>query len=280
MKRKKTQFLYLLLILIISLVGIILFQKRLIVFAAKINNAEPVAIQQPTIFVPGTNGTVERFNGLFKQLTDEQKAILKLTVKTDGTILTKGKLTSTNEHPLVVVAFEDSSNDTLSLQGKWFQLALNYLQKHYLFDSYNYVGHSNGGLVVTSYLENFRRSQDPTLNKLITIATPFNDTADEYNTFETTFTEVKKKSPLLSENLDKKENIPAAIQVLAIAGEADSTVPVTSAFSSRFIYQKQAAAYQELLIQGEDTSHSELVENKLVIQAIQQNLWSIRAKSS
>jgi uncharacterized alpha/beta hydrolase family protein len=273
MKRMKVEILQILLTIAISIIGLFLFQKSLLVFAAKINEAELISIHQPTIFVPGTNGTTERFNGLFKQLSDEQTEILKLTVQTDGTISVKGQLTGISEHPLIVVAFADSSDETLPRQGSWFQLALNYLQKYYLFDSYNYVGHSNGGLVITSYLENFRQNQDPVLNKLITIATPFNDTSQKYNTLETTFTEVKKASPLLKKSLQSKENIPSAIQVLAIAGEADSTVPLMSAFSSRFIYQKQVAAYRELLIRGTETSHSKLVENKQVIQAIRENLW-------
>ncbi|MFK4566847.1 alpha/beta hydrolase [Enterococcus sp. UD-01] len=273
MKRMKVEILQILLTVAISIIGLFLFQKSLTVFAVKTNETEPISIQQPTIFVPGTNGTAERFNGLFKQLTDEQTDILKLTVQTDGTISVKGQLTSISEHPLIVVAFADSSDETLPLQGSWFQLALNYLQKYYLFDSYNYVGHSNGGLVITSYLENFRQSQDPALNKLVTIATPFNDTSQKYNTLKTTFTKVKKESLLLKENLQNKANIPSTIQVLAIAGENDSTVPIMSAFSSRFIYQKQTAAYQELLIQGKETSHSELVENEQVIQAIRENLW-------
>ncbi|MBO0440509.1 alpha/beta hydrolase [Candidatus Enterococcus ikei] len=256
----------------------LLFQKSLTAFAEKfVQNSEPVEIQAPTILVPGTNGTVNRFNGLIKSL-DPQADVLKVTVATDGTVSSKGKLTSSTKHPMIVIAFKDSSNSTLPVQGKWYQLALSYIQEKYSFETYNYLGHSNGGLVITSYLEEFQQATDPKLAKLITLGTPYNDTPEKYNEAVTSFTQLKETSDLLKGYLKNLENIPNTIEMLNIAGEvddtaSDNTVPVQSVYSGRYIYQDQVAEYQEVLIQGENASHSELVENQKVVQLLKDFFW-------
>ncbi|MEI5993208.1 alpha/beta hydrolase [Candidatus Enterococcus mansonii] len=256
----------------------LLFQKSLTAFAEKFTSTnEPVEIHTPTIFVPGTNGTVNRFNGLIKEL-DSKADILKVIVATDETVFSKGKIRSETKHPVIVIAFEDSSNKTLPIQGKWYQLALSYIQKKYSFETYNYFGHSNGGLVITSYLEEFQQAADPSLSKLITLGTPYNDTSKKYNEAVTSFARVKETSELLKGYLKNQENIPNTIEMLNIAGEvaetaSDNTVPVQSVFSGRYIYQNNITNYQERLIQGEDTSHSELVENKEVINSIKEFFW-------
>ncbi|MBO0423973.1 alpha/beta hydrolase [Enterococcus plantarum] len=268
---------------ILLIVGVILmlfllFQKSLTAFAEKFTStSDLVAIQTPTIFVPGTNGTVNRFNGLIKAL-DSKADVLKVTVATDGTVSSKGKLTSTAENPIIVIAFEDSSDETLPVQGKWYQLALHYIQEKYSFETYNYLGHSNGGLVITSYLEEFQQTGDPELAKLITLGTPYNDTSKKYNEAVTSFTQLKETSDLLKGYLTNLENIPDTIEMLNIAGEvddtaSDNTVPVQSVFSGRYIYQDQVAEYQEVLIEGENTSHSELVENQKVVQLLKDFFW-------
>lgn len=274
-KRRVTK---ILLIVGVILVFFLLFQKSLTAFAEKFTpTSEPVAIQTPTIFVPGTNGTVNRFNGLINTL-DSKADVLKVTVDTDGTVSSKGKLTSTTEHPIIVIAFKDSSDKTLPVQGKWYQLALRYIQEKYSFETYNYLGHSNGGLVITSYLEEFQQPDDPKLAKLITLGTPYNDTKKKYNEAVTSFTKLKETSNLLEGYLTNLENIPDTIEMLNIAGEvddtaSDNTVPVQSVFSGRYIYQDQVANYQEVLIQGDKTSHSELVENQKVIQLLKDFFW-------
>ncbi|WP_348922202.1 alpha/beta hydrolase [Enterococcus rotai] len=267
-----------LLIVGVVLMFFLLFQKGLTAFADKFSsNSAPLEIQTPTIFVPGTNGTVNRFNGLIKKL-DSKADVLKVTVATDGTVTSKGKLKSATEHPMIVIAFEDSSDKTLPIQGKWYQLALNYIQQKYSFATYNYLGHSNGGLVITSYLEEFQQTSDPKLTKLITLGTPYNDTSTKYNEAVTSFTQVKEHSELLNGYLKDLENIPDTIEMLNIAGEvdetaSDNTVPVQSVFSGRYIYQEQVTAYQERLIRGEATSHSELVENQEVISIVKEFFW-------
>ena len=267
-------------IMMISGLFFFLVGNSLFVFAEKLTvPKEAVEIQTPTIFVPGTNGTVNRFDSLISQLkTENQGNVLKITVNKDGSITKKGSLTADDSQPIIVVGFEDSSDETLDIQGKWFQQALAEIQKHYHFDSYNYVGHSNGGLVITSYLEEFQEATDPSLAKLVTIGTPFNDTTTTYNDEVTSFTKIKQTSDLLAGYLESIENIPETIQMMNIAGEvddtaSDNTVPVQSVFSGRYIYQEQIESYQELLIKGKDTDHSALVENQQVIDELKAFFW-------
>lgn len=279
MKKNKRVFL-ISVILLISGMFFFLVGNTLLVFAEKLTlPREAVKIQTPTIFVPGTNGTVNRFDSLISQLkTENKKNVLKITVNTDGSITKNGSLAVDDSQPIIVIGFEDSSDETLNIQGKWFQQALTEVQKYYHFDTYNYVGHSNGGLVITSYLEEFQQATDPALAKLITIGTPFNDTSMTYNEAVTTFTEPKKISDLLAGYLELTKNIPDTIQMLNIAGEvddtaSDNTVPVQSVFSGRYIYQEKINSYQEIIIKGEDTDHSALVENQQVIDEIKSFFW-------
>ncbi|MGG5341508.1 alpha/beta hydrolase [Enterococcus sp. AZ192] len=264
----------------IMLLFIFLGQKSLTVFADKsLENNQPIPIQTPTIMVPGTNRTVDRFDGLIKALkVNEQSEVLKVTVATDGTTSFSGKLSPSSEHPIIVIAFEDSSDDTLAVQGKWYQQALTAIQKKYIFKTYNYFGHSNGGLVITSYLENFILTENPKLNKLITLGTPYNGTSDKENDTVTNAGEVKQVSQLLKSYVQNRHEIPSTIDMLNIAGEiedsaTDGTVPVQSVFSGSMIYQENVSDYQELLIQGERTKHSELVENEEFIKQLQAFFW-------
>lgn len=265
-------------LLVVSLVTVLLFQKSLLAFAEKrVASKEPVQIETPTIMVPGTNGTVNRFDDLIDEVGTT--GVLKVTVQTDGTVTSTGKLTTTTTHPIIVIGFEDSSDETLDKQGEWYQLALHYIQQSYTFAAYNYFGHSNGGLVITSYLENYQAASDPELIKLITLGTPYNDTSDQYNETGTKLTEIKETSSLLQGYLTNIARIPSTIQMLNIAGEIDQTssdgiVPVTSVLAGRLIYaQSLASSYQEVLLTGDQTGHSDLVENKQMIQQMMNFFW-------
>ena len=266
---------------VIVMTIILLGKKSLIAFADKqLDNNQSIVIKNPTIMVPGTNGTVNRFDGLIEALdVDQRSSVLKVTVAIDGTVTSKGSLSTSSEHPIIVIAFEDSSDNTLDSQGKWYQQALTYIQSHYTFETYNYLGHSNGGLVITSYLENFLQKKDPQLNNLITVGTPYNDTSNQYNDSVTQFTNIKQTSDILKNNLKNRQRIPSTIKMLNIAGEvkdssSDGTVPVQSVFSGRMIYQNQITDYQELLIQKGETNHSGLIENSEVIKRLKTFFWN------
>lgn len=241
--------------------------------------AEKIAIAQPLVMVPGTGATENRFDKLLAQLkkSHQDLSVVKIRVNTDATLEVSGTLTSASQHPVVVVGFQDSSDETLSQQGFWFQRALQYLQNHYQFEKYDYFGHSNGGLVVTQYLENDSLRIDPQLDHLVTLGTPYNDVGWRYNEMTTEFTAPKAVSEQLAGYLAKAHRLPQTIKMLNIvgnkdAGASDGTVPVTSVLAGRLLYGN-ATEYRELLI-TENAQHSALVQNSQVQEALVDFLWS------
>lgn len=227
-------------------------------------------IAEPTIMVPGTNGDVSRFDGLINQLesANSDTKVLKVTVDTDGTLHTQGSINSNTQHPVIVIAFEDASDGQTAVakQAVWYQKALEYLHNIYDFDQYNVIGHSNGGLVLTDYLENDKRTEDPSIDHLITLGTPYNDVSSAYNDKET----FKATSPWLASYIENKDNLPTELKVINIAGNphgtgSDGTVDLASVLSGEQLYQ-DAASYTELQV---NASHSDLVEAPAVVKTIE-----------
>ncbi|MGG5330715.1 alpha/beta hydrolase [Enterococcus sp. AZ163] len=239
-------------------------------------NALPIS--EPVVMVPGTNGNVDQFDGLIKTLEKKESGIdvVKLTVETDGSVQAAGKFSTGTQHPILVVAFDDGSDESLSKQSEWLQKAFAYTEQFYAFSTYDYLGYSNGGLILTGYLENEQQKSDPTLNHLVTLGTPYNGTDWEDNDNSTVFTEPRKKSPLLMDYLKGRDNIPKNISVYNISGNVDNqntdgTVPLTSVLAGRLIYG-DSKSYQEITI-DENADHGSLIENTKTVQLIQKYLF-------
>ena len=233
------------------------------------------SIATPTIFIPGTNGTVSRFDGLLDKLSKayDDLSVQKITVQTDGTLKINGRLNTKSQHPVFVIAFEqaDDGIDALVQQGKWLKIALDYLADRYEFSQYHCVGHSNGGLVMTEYLQNFYGENDPSLVSLMTLGTPYNDVELAANS---------DANHLLITNwlqhyLDKQEQLPANLQIVNVAGrtlsqDTDGIVPLNSVLAGKKLYGF-VDDYQEVIVEA---THSELPENtqvmKLIIQMMDQ----------
>lgn len=230
--------------------------------------------KNPVFLIPGTNATNKRFNSFTESLMEEQvtsNAVLKIQVKKDGKIHYLNQLKKNSERPFIVVGFEDNTEKAVDIEAKWFQNVVLDVKKKYPFSTFDAVGHSNGGLVLATYLENYQTTSKPQMNRLITIATPFNDTKAEYNDNNLAFTEVKKASHLLTNFIEKQTQLPSSLKVLALAGNqeknethSDGVVPVQSAFASRLFIKKQVASYQESIITGKQTGHSDLLDNSKV----------------
>lgn len=232
----------------------------------------------PLIMVPGTDATVNRFDSLIdslkKKITDID--VVKIEVKTDGTLKVEGTMSAKTNHPIFVIGFEDSSDQTLAKQSGWFQQALQYIQTRYQIKTYNYLGHSNGGLVITEYLENQTTTNDPALGKLMTLGTPFNDVSFDYNEKEDTFDQPKAVSEQFANYLQKNNQIPEGIQMINVVGKvagtySDGVVPITSVLAGKLLYNN-LASYQELII-TEDSQHSALVQNEKVQKTIESFFW-------
>lgn len=264
-------------IIIVCLLGIILFETKDHVHAEK-NSNDPLPIPAPVIMVPGTNGDVDRFDSLVDSLRETEKGVdeVKITVNKDDSITSSGYFTKDTKRPIIAIAFEDGSDPSLPKQSRWFQKALEYAEKHYTFNTYDYLGYSNGGLIITGYLENEQKADDPALYHLITLGSPYNDTSWEYNEDSSTFTKPKAKSELLDYYLKNKKNIPKNITVYNIAGNVDNqnsdmTVPLTSVLAGRLIYG-DSEKYKEIIV-DEQADHGSLIENPKTLKLIKEYLF-------
>lgn len=229
---------------------------------------ETIKIQIPTIFIPGTNASNKRFDSLITDLRQAGVAndVLKVYVKENGEIKLSGKLTSQDQAPIIVVGYEDNSEEAVETQAKLFQNVLGEIEKRYQFSDYQAVGHSNGGLAITTYLEDYRQVSDPNLRKLVTIGTPFNGVE-----------ETESKTTELAAMLANATQLPEIESVLTIAGrleaESDGVVPVASVLWAKEIYQEATVNYQEEVVTGQESGHSDLVTNGEVVEKLKDFLF-------
>ena len=114
------------------------------------------------------------------------------------------------------------------------------MTKKYQFNNFKAVGHSNGGLIYTAFLEDYFNRDDITVKKLMTIGSP-------YNFSETSITH---KSQMLTDFIKKRKNIPTNLSMYSIAGtenfENDGIVPARSVEAGKYIYQGQVSTTPKL----------------------------------
>lgn len=128
------------------------------------------------------------------------------------------------------------------------------------------MGHSNGGLIYTAFIENYLSDYDVRINSLMTIGTPYNFTE----------TNIKNKSVMLADFIAGKKNIPSTLHVYSVAGtityDSDELVPDASVSAGKYIYQNQAKSYTEITVTGEDAQHSDLPTNDEVVDLVKQHI--------
>ena len=223
----------------------------------------------PIIFIPGSNASVDRFDGLFKQLNSGaiKRSIVKIKVKEDDQLEVKGKLKPRDLQPFFVVGFEDNADgySHIKKQAKWFDIAMTFLRSHYYFNNFSGVGHSNGGLIYTIYLENYLNQDDLEIKSLITIATPFNFNESK----------IEKRTQMLNDLIKQRSHLPKNLVLVSIAGTKnytdDGTVPSQSVEAGKYIYQTQIKNYTHITVTGSNSDHSDLVQNPQVVDIIQNN---------
>lgn len=222
-------------------------------------------IATPLILVPGTYGTQNRFDEMLANLkgTTPDLSIEKITVHTDGTLKVTGKIKKNSQHPVFVIAFEKAEDGiaAISQQALWFQQALHSILDFYDFETYNFVGHSNGGLVFTEYLENLQTTAEPKVTNMITLGTPYNDVEEAANENYRDATVTEWLSHYLSTSIRQTD-----FKMVNIAGSlnsqaTDGTVPLASVQMGAQIFQYQTD-YQERIVSA---SHSNLTENEEVL---------------
>jgi uncharacterized alpha/beta hydrolase family protein len=224
----------------------------------------------PIIMIPGSDATNNRFDNLLAKLnsTGTAHSILKVQVNSDGQISYSGQIRTRDQQPFIVIGFENNSDgyQNIKKQCRWLALAMDNLQERYHFRNFKALGHSNGGLIWTGYLENQYDSDAFNLTTLMTLGTPYN------------FSEASMSRPtvMLKDYINNNVYLPKALSVYSIAGTEDYTddgvVPVQSVLAGKYIFQKQVKLYTQITVSGTAAEHSSLPENDEVIGLIQEYL--------
>lgn len=225
----------------------------------------------PIFWVPGSSATVDRFDGVFKTINSKAKSkhsILKVEVMKDNTLKYSGAIRPGDQQPFIVVGFEDNSDgyETIKKEAKWFNVAFNDLTKKYQFGKFEGVGHSNGGLVLSFFLEDYNNANDNQMTKLMTLGSP-------YNSYETS---TNTKTQMLTDLINGRENIDSDLVVYSVLGTQnysnDGIVPEESVQAAKYVFQKQVKQYTQLTVTGVNAQHSDLPSNAQVIDLIEKNI--------
>ncbi len=227
----------------------------------------------PVIMVPGSSATTERFNQLIDQLnqtTMHQHSVLKITVSREAKLSYSGAISKNDLEPIIIIGFANNKDGYANIkkQAYWLDMAFASLMQNYKFNHFKAFGHSNGGLIWTYWLENYysQYANETKMKCLMTLGTPYNFT--EKN--------LKNRTQMLADFIKKRSALPKKLKVYSLSGgksyESDGIVPETSVAAGKFIFQNQVKSYTAMTVTGKKADHSDLPQNKQVIQAIRQYL--------
>lgn len=221
----------------------------------------------PIIMIPGSSATENRFDSLVSLINKQsfkKHSLLKVKVWNSGKITYQGKINPKDNEPFIVVGFENNHDgyDNILKQAKMFNKAFTALTNRYDFNNFKGIGHSNGGLVYTAFLEKYFNEDDAQIKKLMTIGSPFN--FSEKST--------ANKTQMLASFIKNKVNLPSNLIVYSVAGtqnyESDGLVPLDSVEAGKYVYQNQVKSFTEITVTGVDAQHSSLPQNKQIVSLI------------
>ncbi|MBC6316067.1 alpha/beta hydrolase [Listeria grandensis] len=235
----------------------------------ELQNLPNLSSQTALVLVHGTGGGTGTFDGFSSTFIDKYKVSnqrISLKISTDGKLNYYGTLTKNAQHPIIQIGFEDSIDATITQQADWLRIALKDVANRYGFTKFDGVGHSNGGLVLSTYAQKYAKAT-PELKRLVAIGSPFNDLESDDNAGDLTFDDVPKTTPLLRTYEDNSSKISPDLLVLSIAGDvdddsfSDDIVPVLSALGSRLIFKGHSKVYLESYYKGEEYDHRTMFAN-------------------
>lgn len=221
----------------------------------------------PVIMIPGSSASINRFDTLVKKINKDEKqqhSLLKVKVFNNGKISYYGRIRRGDKEPFIVVGFENNKDgyNNIKKQAKMFSKAFNQLKQAYNFNNFKGIGHSNGGLIYTYYLEHYFNERQIQIKRLMTIGTP-------YNFAEPT----SRKTEMLKDFIKYRKNLPSNLIMYSIAGSEnyveDGLVPVSSVLAGKYIYQGIVKSYTQITVTGKLAQHSALPQNSEVLDLIQ-----------
>ncbi|PWG00074.1 alpha/beta hydrolase [Levilactobacillus bambusae] len=233
----------------------------------------------PLIMVPGSSATPNRYDGLVTELnkkTTVKHSLLRVLVKTDGQLKFSGKIRARDPQPIIVVGFENSADGEQNIyqQAKWFNIAFKRLQSVYQFNHFSALGHSNGGLILTLFMEENLSKYNVTADRLMAIGSPFNMEEKDRNV----------KTGMYNTLYKQRLYLPSSLTVYSVAGgtslKSDGIVPDSSVALGRNVFQGSVKHYTEITVTGSTSNHADLPENPQIIKLMEQYLLTGKPKSS
>lgn len=220
----------------------------------------------PVIMIPGSSATVNRFDTLvtrINQMDHRNHSLLKVKVYNSGKITYSGQIRQNDNEPFIVVGFENNHDgySNIKKQAKMFNVAFNQLKEQYNFNNFKGIGHSNGGLIYTYFLEHYFNERQIKIKRLMTIGTPYNF-AEPSN----------RRTQMLTDFIKYRKNLPSNLTMYSVAGSEnyveDGLVPLSSVLAGKYIYQGIVKHYTQVTVTGKLAQHSALPQNREVLDLI------------
>ncbi|KRM38838.1 cell surface hydrolase [Lactobacillus hamsteri DSM 5661 = JCM 6256] len=224
--------------------------------------------------VPGSSASINRFDPLIAKLNKNNAhphSILKIKVSKNGQLSYLGSLNRGDNEPIIVIGFENNHDgySNIKKQAGWLDEAFYQISDTYKFNNFKAFGHSNGGLIWTYWLEHYYSdySSEIKIKKLMTLASPFNFSENSVN----------RRTQMLNDFIKNKKKLPKNLVVYSLTGgrsyESDGIVPEASVAAAKYVFQNQVKSFTEMTITGDEAGHSDLPQNKQVVQLMKQYLF-------
>lgn len=231
------------------------------------------SLLSPIVMVPGSSATVDRFNSLTSLLNKNNlhpHSVLKVKVGRNGSLSYSGSINHGDNEPIIVIGFQNNHDgyDNIKKQAGWLDEAFYQVSETYKFNNFKAFGHSNGGLILTYWLEHYYSyySSYIKIKRLMILASPFN------------FNEAKlsHRTQMLEDFIKNRKKIPTKLKVYSLTGgktyESDGIVPEASVAAAKYVFQNQVKSFMEITITGSNAYHSDLPQNKQVVEVMKQYL--------
>ena len=226
----------------------------------------------PIIMIPGSSATENRFNRMVKKLNrnlHSHHSLVRIKVWNDGHMTYRGHLKRKDRNPIFVVGFQNNRDgyENIKKQAAMFDTALTVLREKYSFNSFKALGHSNGGLVFTVFLQQYLANHfGLEVEKLLTIGSPYNLNKKNLN----------HRVSMLDDLVADQGKLPKKLHHLSILGiffrDGDGIVHRSSVEAGSLIYKGKIASHREVVITGKDAHHSSLPQNEQVVDLIREFL--------
>ena len=233
------------------------------------HTAKAAAAPQPIFFVPGAYSSVDSWDPMFERLDPtHQHPVVKMYVASDGAITrTNVRAGNPTQRPFVSVYFENYLwNDQAAYAGAdGLHLAIQSYQSTYPFEHADIVGQSNGGNIITRYLEAYPSN---IFNNLITVGTPYNMRANDGDPATDWLIDLFAGKSRLNPNL----NVINVIGDVTGNNTGDEVVSRDSSLAGDFVFRDQVASFKVLYMTGNDAIHDQQVGSEQFAQILENNL--------